>query len=208
MRQDVFVESTGRTYGGLTPSQRSHERRVRFLEAGRALIAEEGVAPLTVDMVCERANVSKRYFYDEFSNKEDLFDACAEDMYTRLRTDMEKALSDTPLAGRVNAALCSVIHALGADPADARLYMESPGFPRLRERQQRAVHEFATLMAQHAMPFTGRPKKTIDRQLGTRALVAGTTDLIIAWLHGDIDTNEETLIATITAAGLGAAEKL
>ena len=86
--------------------------------------------------------------------------------------------------------------------------MECPGFPRLRERQQRAVREFSEHIAAHAMLFTGRAKPSVDRVLATRALVAGTTDLIIGWLHGDIDTNEDSLIATLTATATGASTTL
>ncbi len=74
----------GRIYGGLTAEQRSQDRRDRLLEAARALIADGGVAPLTVDLVCQRATLSKRYFYTEFATKDDLLDACAEDLFGRL----------------------------------------------------------------------------------------------------------------------------
>ncbi len=118
---------------------------------------------------------------------------------------MEDVLTTAPLADRVEGALRAVVHTLASDPADARLYMECPGFPRLRERQQRAVRDFTEQMVAQAIPFIGRPKPSIDRVLATRALVAGTTALIIGWLHGDIDTDEDSLIATLTAAARGAA---
>jgi AcrR family transcriptional regulator len=198
----------GRTYGGLSPEQRSQDRRARLLDAARALIADGGVAPLTVDLVCQRASLSKRYFYTEFATKDDLLDACAEDLFSRLWAKMEEVLTTVPLADRVEGTLRAIVHTLASDPADARLYMECPGFPRLRERQQRAVREFSERMAADAMAFSGRPKPSIDRVLATRALVAGTTDLIIGWLHGDIDTDEHSLIATVTATALGAAATL
>lgn len=195
----------GRTYAGLSAEQRSQNRRARLLEAARALIADGGVAPLTVDVVCQRAGLSKRYFYSEFGSKDELLDACAEDLFGRLWAQMEHVLTTVPLADRVQGTLRAVVHTLASDPADARLYMECPGFPRLRERQQRAVREFSERIATGAMPFIGDPKASIDRVLATRALVAGTTDLIIGWLHGDIDTDEDTLIATLNATAQGAA---
>jgi AcrR family transcriptional regulator len=205
MGQDVVMTVGGRTYGGLSAEQRSQDRRVRLLEAARALVADSGVAPLTVDLVCQRAALSKRYFYTEFAGKDELLDACAEDLFGRLVAQMDKVLSAVPLADRVEGTLRAVVHTLASDPADARLYMECPGFPRLRERQQRAVRDFTERMVADAIPFTGRPKPSIDRKLATRALVAGTTALIIAWLHGDIDTDEDRLVATLTAAARGAA---
>ncbi len=204
MGQDVLMTVAGRTYGGLSPEQRSQDRRERLLDAARALIAEGGVAPLTVDVVCQRANLSKRYFYTEFATKDDLLDACAEDLFGRLWAKMQEVLDTAPLADRIEGTLRAIVHTLASDPADARLYMECPGFVRLRERQQRAVREFSEQMAARGVPFIGSPKPSIDRVLATRALVAGTTDLISAWLHGDIETDEDSLIATLTATALGA----
>lgn len=195
----------GRTYGGLSSQERSQERRARLLDAARALIGEVGVAPLTVDLVCQRAKLSKRYFYDEFTTKDDLLDACAEELYGRLKAAMEVVLTTTPLPERAHGVLRTVVRNLVASAADARLYMESPGFPRLRALQQREVGAFTERIATDAMPFTGPPKSSVDRRLATRAVVTAATEVIIAWLHGDIDTDEETLVATLTATTLGAA---
>ncbi len=206
MGQDVVM--TGRIYGGLSPEQRSQDRRARLVEAARALIAESGVAPLTVDVVAQRANLSKRYFYTEFATKDDLLDACAEELFGRLYAQMEEVLATTPLAERVTRTVRVVVHTLASDPADARLYMECPAYPRLRERQQRAVREFSEYMAANAIAFSGEPRPGVDRVLATRALVAGTTELIIGWLHGDIDTDEDSIVETLTATARGAAATL
>lgn len=198
----------GRTYGGLSAEQRSRDRRTRLLDAARDLIAETGVAPLTVDLVCQRANLSKRYFYTAFATKDELLDACADDLYGRLYAGIEEATHTVPLTERINAALGFVVRTLASSPADARLYMESAGFPRLRARQQQVVRDVTERMVVAGMPFTGPPKHSVDRVLATRALVTATTELITGWLHGDIDTDEDTLVATITAVSLGAASSI
>ncbi|MGY4710749.1 TetR/AcrR family transcriptional regulator [Mycolicibacterium sp. CBM1] len=195
----------GRTYAGLTAQQRSADRRERLLAAARALIAEDGLAPLTVELVCGRANLSKRYFYAEFAGKDELLDACAADLYTRLKSAMEVVLREEPMADRAHGVLHTVVATLVASAADARLYMESPGFPRLRSLQQREIGVFAERVAAEAMPFSGPAKPSVDRALAARAMVTAATELIIAWLHGDIQTDEETLVATLTATTLGAA---
>ncbi len=204
MGQDVDV-TVGRVYGGLSAEQRSADRRARLLAAARACVADVGVAPLTVDVVCQRAGLSKRYFYLEFAGKDELLDACADELFGRLSAQMEHVLATAPLADRVEGTLRAVLRTLASDPADARLYMECPGFPRLRERQQRAVREFSERMAADAMPFDRPPTASVDRVLATRALVAGTTDLIIGWLHGDVDTDENSIVTTLTAAARGTA---
>jgi AcrR family transcriptional regulator len=205
MGQDDVVTVEGRTYGGLSSQQRSQERRERLLDAARALIAEMGLASLTVDLVCQRAKLSKRYFYTEFATKDDLLDACADDLYDRLKAAMEVVLTTAALPDRARGVLGTVVHTLVASAADARLYMESPGFPRLRQLQQKEVGAFTERIAAEAMPFVGPPKPSVDRQLAARAMVTAATELIIAWLHGDVDTDEDTLVATLTAITLGAA---
>ncbi len=205
MGQDVVMTVEGRTYGGLSSQQRSQERRERLLDAARELVAEVGVAPLTVDLVCQRAKLSKRYFYTEFATKDDLLDACAEELYARLRAAMEAVLATAPLGERAHGVLSMVVHTLVASAADSRLYMESPGFPRLHQLQQRKISEFTERIAAEAMPFEGRPKPAVDRLLATRAMVTAATELINGWLHGDIDTDEDTLVTTLTAITLGAA---
>lgn len=205
MGQDDVMVVEGRTYGGLSSRQRSQERRARLLDAARALIAEAGVAALTVDLVCQRAKLSKRYFYAEFATKDDLLDACADELYDRLKAAMEAVLTTAPLPERARGVLQTVVRTLIASAADARLYMESPGFPRLRQLRQREIGAFTERIAAEAMPFEGPPKPWVDRQLATRAMVTAATELISAWLHGDIDTDEDTLVATLTAITLGAA---
>lgn len=205
MGQDGVVVAEGRTYGGLSSRQRSQERRERLLDAARELIAEAGVAPLTVDLVCQRAKLSKRYFYTEFATKDDLLDACADELYDRLKAAMEAVLTTAALSDRAHGVLQTVVTTLIASAADARLYMESPGFPRLRQLRQREIGEFTERIAAEAMPFEGPPKPSVDRRLATRAMVTAATELISGWLHGDIDTDEETLVATLTAITLGAA---
>lgn len=208
MGQDGVMTAEGRSYGGLSAAQRSQERRQRLLEAARAVIADNGVAALTVDLVAQRANLSKRYFYTEFSSKEDILDACAEDLYSRLYAGMDQVVRTADLMDRINGSLRVVIHTLASSPSDARLYLESSAFPRLRKRQQQAVRDFTERMAAEAMPFKGRPKPAVDRVLATRAFVVATTELITDWLHGDIDTDEDTLVATLTAISLAAAAKI
>lgn len=105
---------------------------------------------------------------------------------------MEVVLATVPKPARAHGVLRIVVQTLVASAADARLYMESPGFPRLRQLQQREISAFTERIAAEAMPFEGPPKPSVDRLLATRTMVTAATELIAAWLHGDIDTDEDT----------------
>ena len=206
MSQDTSPE-TGRTYGGMSAEARARSRRQRLIEAAQAVIAEYGVATLTVEQVCQKAELTKRYFYADFSGKDDLLDVCAEQLFSRLWDAMDGALATASGPKRARVAIESIVHTLASDPASSRLYIECAAFPRLRERQQRAIREFSDRLAADVMPFTGSPPTGIRRDLVARVITAGSTQLIVDWLQGTVETDEETIIATIAAATRGAATK-
>ena len=60
-----------RPYRGMTPDERTEERRSRLIAAGRECFTEVGGAPSVAD-VCARAGVSKRHFYELFDDRLDL----------------------------------------------------------------------------------------------------------------------------------------
>jgi AcrR family transcriptional regulator len=206
MSQDTSPD-TGRSYGGMTAEARARSRRQRLIEAAQAVIAEHGVAALTVEQVCQTAELTKRYFYADFSGKDDLLDVCAEQLFSRLWDAMDGALAAASGPKRARAAIQAIVHTLASEQASTRLYIECAAFPRLRERQQRAIRDFSERLAADVMPFTGDPPTGIRRDLAARIITAGSTQLIVDWLQGTVETDEETIIATITAATRGAAAK-
>jgi AcrR family transcriptional regulator len=208
MSQDGDMTASGRTYGGISAAEREESRRASLIEAARRIIAEHGVAAVTAEQVCQLAGLTKRYFYQSFATKDALLDSCAELLFTHLRITMEAALEAPTRQERVDHVARAVVHALASDPAWARLYRECPAFPNLRKRQQRAVHEFTDRLARDAMPFVGRPPPARRRNLATRVVVAGATDLIISWLNGEVEADEQTIVATIAATARGVAATL
>src|ERR1700757_5350099 len=126
MSQDTSPE-TGRTYGGMSADARARSRRQRLIESAQAVIAEHGVAALTVEQVCQKAELIKRYFYVEFSGKDDLLDFCAEELFSRLWNAMDRALVAASGRERVRAAIQAIVHTLASDQASSRLYIECAG---------------------------------------------------------------------------------
>ena len=62
----------GRTYRGADPRQRQQERRIRLLDAAVEVFGTTGYRTATVEKVCSEAGLTKRYFYESFTNSEDL----------------------------------------------------------------------------------------------------------------------------------------
>ncbi len=59
-------------YAGKAASTRQAERRQKLLTAGIKLIGREGYASTSIDAVCSEAGLTKRYFYESFTNSEEL----------------------------------------------------------------------------------------------------------------------------------------
>ncbi len=75
-----------RRYGGRGGEERRAERRERLLDAGLACYGEVGYHAATVRLICARAGLTERYFYESFANGEDLL--CA--VYLR-HLDLQRA---------------------------------------------------------------------------------------------------------------------
>jgi AcrR family transcriptional regulator len=208
MSQGSDMTASGRIYGGVGAAEREESRRANLIEAARRIIAEHGIVAVSAEQVCQLAGLTKRYFYESFASRDALLDSCAELLFTHLRVAMEAALEAPTRQERVDRVARAVVHALASDPAWARLYTESPAFPNLRKRQQRAIQQFTDRLARDAMPFVGRASPAGRRNLATHVVVAGATDLIISWLNGEVQADEQTIVATIAATARGVAATL
>jgi AcrR family transcriptional regulator len=68
------ADAEPRLWGGTTLTERREARRTALLEAALDLIGEAGAAAVTMRAVCRRAGLTDRYFYESFSDRDDLLD--------------------------------------------------------------------------------------------------------------------------------------
>ncbi len=103
----------GRSLPGVSGFQRS-----RLLNAAIHVVAEEGFGRLTVARVTQRSRVSRRTFYDEFTDTDDCFLAVFEYAVSRAREAVAGAGDGPePWRGRVRAGLTAFLAFLDAEPA-------------------------------------------------------------------------------------------
>jgi len=191
-----------RPWRGVSAEERTAERRRRLQESCLNVVGADGVAATTVDRVCADAKLTKRYFYESFTDLDALLLAAIEDLMVTLREEMEVAVAALPDASeRTRAAVAILIDTLAEDPRRARLYVECPGHPALRLYREQAVASFTDFVATQVFPPAEDPTDAHRRLLATRLLVAGTTDLVTSWLAGDITADRDTIISTIERLG-------
>ncbi len=114
---------SGRRYGGVDKDERQRARRDKLIQAGLAVFGEKGFHAATVRNVCQRAELTSRYFYESFESMEALF----EGVYVHVSADLMRrcvaALQSSPMLPDklAEAALRAFLAFIQEDPHRARV---------------------------------------------------------------------------------------
>ncbi len=208
VKMSVVPEAV-RPYRGVSADDRRALRRAQLLEACLDVVGVEGVAGTTVEAVCARAGLSKRYFYESFADREAVLVAALDAFFQGAQAAITPALAESAATTgeRLTRTVAALVRALSADERAARLYVESSQHPALERRRTTAYDEFALLVLRYGLGVDTDPADPRSR-LVALLLVSGTTEVMARWLAGDLALEESTLVETIAGIGLAAAELL
>jgi AcrR family transcriptional regulator len=81
---------SSRVWGGTTLDARRDARRERLLDVGFELLGAQGSAAVTVRAVCRAAQLTDRYFYESFPDRDALLVA----VYDRVGDEAQRVLAD------------------------------------------------------------------------------------------------------------------
>jgi AcrR family transcriptional regulator len=187
-----------RPYRGVSAEVRRARRRALLTEAALDLVAADGIAGTTMTAVCARAGLTERYFYESFSDRDELLIAVFEACMMEVDQAMFAALDNAPpdLLERCRAAAGAMIAVLTDDPRKARFYSESIGTEALRERRADAVGVHADVLAGEIRELRGLdgPTEGAPLRLATLVLIGGLAEAILSWLDGSLEMSRPTLI--------------
>jgi AcrR family transcriptional regulator len=134
---------------GLDPGVVAASQRTRLLEAVGRAVAAKGYAGATIDDIVRGAGVSKKTFYDHFSDKLDCFLAAYESASDELLTRLREAQS-TPEGWleRTRAGIVAYLRWLAAEPALARVFLieVAAAGPVAAERRERIRDRYAEVL--------------------------------------------------------------
>src|SRR5262249_26579723 len=103
--------------------QRRADRREQLLEACREVIGRDGLPAATVGAVCAEAGLTKRYFYEGFTDLDEMLVEVLDGLFVVVRTRILAALA--PLgparAPRAQATIEQLVTTMLEDPRMARL---------------------------------------------------------------------------------------
>lgn len=194
---------TRRNYGGQTGAERVRTRRAALLDAAFELVGEGGWAPLSIEAVCRRAGLNKRYFYESFGDLDEAMAALIEQV---AQETLEACIEAVPPSGAAEelttAAVRTMVEHVTDDPRRARVLYEAPPPGGAAAARRAAItREAITLAAARARTVFPRGDAT-GFALPASLVVGGTSQAVLDWLQGGIDCSRDELIERLAAMWL------
>lgn len=191
-----------RRYGGRGGEERRFERRTRLEEAGLQVFGEVGYHAATVKLICARAGLTERYFYESFANREDLL--CA--VYERhMALQQERIAAAVLTASRepramLEAGLRAFLELARENPAGARVqFVEVLGVsPRVDRLYRQAIENFALLLRGWNQQLQREnPEYPGDESTLAVGLVGAAVGIASRWLLSGFAQPQEVMLQTM-----------
>jgi AcrR family transcriptional regulator len=186
----------GGNYGGVSAAARQSERRRRLLAAALEVIGGQGWAAVTVRAVCAEAGLSSRFFYESFASVEELAVALFDDIFERSTAAVAEAVTASPRDARIRnrVAIETFVRSLTDDRRIGRFaLMEALGSEALTRRRLALVHSAVEAVLNQIGPHGPRGVSRY-REVVATVLIGGLVELLIGWMHGEIDVDLDQLI--------------
>ncbi len=188
-----------RPYRGIEAADRVAARRRRFLEAGLDILGSDlDLAELTVRGICRQAGVALRYFYESFTDKDDFVASVYDWVIADIAATTQAAVTAAPLKERSRAGIANIVHTIAADPRVGRLVFSSQlSNPVVQRKRTESFALMAMLTFQNTGPVG---EQHTDRVKGaSHFVVGGVTQMITAWLAGDVVLDNDQLVEQLAA---------
>jgi AcrR family transcriptional regulator len=181
-----------RPYRGVVAADRVAERRRRFLEAGLDILGSDpDLSELTVRGICREAGVALRYFYESFTDKDDLIAAVFDWVIADIAATTQAAVAAARVKEQSRAAMANVVRTIAADPRVGRLLFSSQlSNPVVARKRAESSALMAMLLLQHAGTLGAAT---------SHFAVGGVGQTITAWLAGDITLDNDQLVDQLAA---------
>ncbi|CCQ15562.1 Transcriptional regulator, TetR family [Rhodococcus sp. AW25M09] len=205
------MASTTRRYNGMSADDRLADRRARLLDAGLEVFATAGAGGTTMTAICAQAKLTERYFYENFSSRDDLLERVVDAISDEIRAKALSALhSPAPtVEEQVHNAIDAFVGVLTEDPRKGRVAMiESLAVDSLRAYRRKSMRAFAHLVAEQSRELYGdqaypQPQSEINGLL----FIGGLAELVIAWLNDEIDITPADIVDAATRQFIAAAHR-
>jgi len=198
-----------RPYRGVEAPERLAQRRRQLLDAGLELLGGTDDPPeLTVRALCTQAGVSARYFYESFTDKDQLVATVYDWVIADIAATTQAAVAAAPRDEQNWAGIVNLVRMIADDVRIGRLLFNPALSNAVLARKRAEVGGvFALLSGQHVTTAYQLPENGWTKSVA-HFVVGGVGQTISAWVSGDIDLNQAQLVEQLTRIldGLAARE--
>jgi AcrR family transcriptional regulator len=194
------VPPAKRRFRGKTADERKRERREKLVEAGLSTFGTRGFHGVGVRDICAEAQLTERYFYESFRNREELFLAVYGRCVAQVRAATDTALAElggADLAKLARAGLRAFFVALREDPRMSRVLLIDVLTinPDVGQQSRLAVEAFADLVAELASTmYPDLLRRGLDPRLIGTGLVGATVFLAVRWASDDFGESIDAMV--------------
>lgn len=190
-------------YQGMTAAARLADRRERLIEAGIDLFGTSGFRATSIDEVCARAGLTKRYFYESFASREALLMAVYDEVNDQLQAQalahiVASAGTNPDVLALTDAIITAIFTHLRDEPKHGRiLFVEvlgvSPEVDRKYLDNTSNWEKLLVALVPDDSSLTARPALLARAALGT---VVG---MAVGWIQSGKHESVEEIVGAIRA---------
>lgn len=200
-------------WGGRTAAERLADRRQRLIDAASEIWVDQGWAAVTMRGVCARTSLNDRYFYEHFSDRDDLlctiWDGMRDDLIAALMTVFTED-PDRPPLDTLTKGIALVVDRISGDPGWAQImFGRHLGSAVLEQRRAAVLHQTTELLVAVAQPYLKPDADELGLRMDALVGIGGFVELMTAWQTGLIEVDAREVIdhcgrlgATLAAAHL------
>jgi AcrR family transcriptional regulator len=188
-----------RPYGGVQARDRVADRRRRLVDAGLELLGGSDHPPeLTVRAICTEAAISARYFYESFTDKDELVAAVFDGVIADIAATTQAAVASAPREEQNRAGIANLVRVIADDTRVGRLLFNAHlSHPVLARKRAELGGVFALLSGEHVTSAYQLPRREWVTAVA-HFVVGGVGQTISAWVSGDIDMTQAQLVEQLT----------
>jgi AcrR family transcriptional regulator len=186
--------STPTRWAGVPLNDRRAERRTLLIDAGFALFGEGGESALSVRSVCRESELNTRYFYESFTDTDELLGAVYDRVAAGLATAVEQAMTQAggSVPDRTRAGIRAVLGFSSEDPRRGRvLFTDARANPVLASRRamaQDVLRELVLTESGQVFPHSDPVAARVGAAMYTGAMAELAQDWLAGHLGDDLDT--------------------
>jgi AcrR family transcriptional regulator len=195
-----MVGMSVRPYRGVQPADRLAERRRRLLSAALDILgASSDPAALTVRAICRRARLAARYFYESFSDKDELVAAVFDWVVGELATTTQAAVAAAPPQEQTRAGITNIVRTISDDPRVGRLLFSADLANAMLVRKRIDSEALFAMLSGQYVGSVLRLQENDRIRATAHFAVGGVAQTISAWLAGQVSLTPAQLVDQLTS---------